>query len=225
MTGEAALGDCEWFPTPAWCVWRILDTLAETEISRLELKTWLEPCCGDRSIIEAVKSWRSGRLGAAHFLTCDLQFPADHEGDYLAWKLGLHPAACIMNPPFSKALQFAAKAHEECRTVFMLQRLNWLASGQRHQWLSAHTPDVYVLPDRPSFTGDGKTDGQDYAWFVWRKRSSRSYARVEILDRTAQSERGSRATHRRPDRQAKFAFPTGRQTRLFPTDQGRPGGD
>jgi hypothetical protein len=31
----------------------------------------------------------------------------------------------------------------------------------------ASTPDMFVLPDRPSFREDGATDAQDYAWFRW----------------------------------------------------------
>ncbi len=27
--------------------------------------------------------------------------------------------------------------------------------------------EVCVIPRRPSFTGDGKTDATEYAWFLW----------------------------------------------------------
>lgn len=31
---------------------------------------------------------------------------------------------------------------------------------------------LVVLSKRPSFTGDGKTDGTGYAWFIWDKDST-----------------------------------------------------
>lgn len=45
-------------------------------------------------------------------------------------------------------------------------RLNFLGSKKRCKWLQADMPDVYVLPNRPDFTGDGG-DATEYAWFVW----------------------------------------------------------
>ena len=33
--------------------------------------------------------------------------------------------------------------------------------------MTKHPPDLYVLPNRPSFTKNGNTDSIEYAWFVW----------------------------------------------------------
>ena len=78
---------------------------------------------------------------------------------------------CIVtNPPFSLALEFCDHAIKHAPNVFMLLRLNFLASKKRREWWNAHKPDaLFVLSERPSFTDDGKTDATDYAWFYWGK--------------------------------------------------------
>jgi hypothetical protein len=53
--------------------------------------------------------------------------------------------------------------------------------------MRARTPDVYVLPNRPSFTG-GSTDSIEYAWFVWRTRAARS-GTIRVLAETGREER------------------------------------
>lgn len=73
----------------------------------------------------------------------------------------------VMNPPFKLAMPFVQRACQEYSRVVALLRLNWLASIGRADWLREHTPAVYVLPRRPSFTGDGRADATDYAWMVW----------------------------------------------------------
>ena len=79
--------------------------------------------------------------------------------------------AVVTNPPYSLAEKFIRHARKLCPhadLVFLL-RLAFLASAKRLPlWQDVGIPDVYVLPNRPSFTGGG-TDSADYAWFVWRK--------------------------------------------------------
>jgi hypothetical protein len=36
-----------------------------------------------------------------------------------------------------------------------------------------------VLPRRPSFTADGKTDATDYAWFAWNTSDDRGERLIE----------------------------------------------
>ncbi len=76
---------------------------------------------------------------------------------------------CIVtNPPFSLALEFCDHAIKHALHVFMLLRLNFLASRKRRDWWNTHKPDaLFILSERPSFTGNGKTDATDYAWFYW----------------------------------------------------------
>lgn len=47
--------------------------------------------------------------------------------------------------------------------------------------IGSHTPDVYVMPKRPSFTGSG-SDATAYAWMAWQKNRSREYGHVHVLE-------------------------------------------
>jgi hypothetical protein len=87
---------------------------------------------------------------------------------------------CIGNPPYSLAQEFAERAIGCSRVVAFLLRLNFLGSQKRAAWLRKHTPSVYVLPRRPSFTDDNKTDACEYAWFLWG--DDQSGQRVAVLD-------------------------------------------
>jgi len=95
----------------------------------------------------------------------------------------------ITNPPFRHAMEVVqwCLAHAE-RSVLLL-RLNFLGSVKRAPFLREHTPDVYVLPNRPSFTGRG-TDSVEYAWFDWDRRRNRP-AQVQVLPLTPANERRS----------------------------------
>ena len=98
-----------------------------------------------------------------------------------------HPNVIITNPPFNHALEFIKKAIElEPEYVCMLLRLNFLGSQERSDYLREHMPDIYVIPNRPSFTG-GKTDSIEYAWFVWSKYNDygkNSSGKIVILETT-----------------------------------------
>jgi hypothetical protein len=92
------------------------------------------------------------------------------------------PRLILTNPPYRLALPFVEKALTATAPVggevCMLLRLNFLGSQKRGLWLRDHLPDVYVLSERPSFTGKG-TDATEYAWFVWGpKRSGRLHMLV-----------------------------------------------
>lgn len=96
-----------------------------------------------------------------------------HQGDYLDWTYpdGPGPLLVLDNPPFR-----GAEAHVDKHlrwvspvgVVLVLQRVNWLASQERETFWREHPAEVFVAGTRPSFTGDGKTDGQEYAWFRFR---------------------------------------------------------
>ena len=58
--------------------------------------------------------------------------------------------------------------------------------------MRAKPPDVFVLPDRPSFTGEG-SDSADYAWFVWP--STIRAARFQVLKATPLAERKQDCGH------------------------------
>lgn len=86
-----------------------------------------------------------------------------------------HPPFIICNPPFSQWTEFVDEIFRNWvvgpTVVAVLGRLGILASQKRHKWWShggaSMRLSLRVLSSRPSFTGDGKTDASDYAWFVW----------------------------------------------------------
>lgn len=74
----------------------------------------------------------------------------------------------IANPPFSHALRFLEVALQTAPRVAFLLPLAFLSSAKRRGfWQNAPLWRVLVLTKRPSFTGNGKTDSTDYAWFLF----------------------------------------------------------
>lgn len=183
----------DYYPTPGWCVRRLLERV------HLPLGRWLEPGAGQGHIIRAVTlpvDWvacelrpecseplraavgTSGRVEICDFLRGDLA--ARHPEPF---------DVAIGNPPYGLAMEFIAAALQRARTVAFLLRVAFLASRERQPFFQQNMPSVYVLPDRPSFTGTG-TDSADYAWFIWRRDSTPV---VQVLDLTPQDQKRSAA--------------------------------
>lgn len=167
--------------TPMYSVVPIFKEFRE-EAFRLK---WLEPAKGDGRILNLMPP---GSLWA------EIREGVDYLGNDYAADVGL------TNPPFSLAQRFAEKMLEECETVVILQRLNWLGSQKRRRFWQTNRPThIFVLPERPAFIktcqGEGKkkgcgnsypldyvgececgcrvapsTDSVEYAWFVWDRR-------------------------------------------------------
>lgn len=93
------------------------------------------------------------------------------QGNFETWQSDRSaPDIVIMNPPYSRAIEFIRRAHQIVKrggTVAALLRTGFMASCTRHEFHSKHPSRVRVLDKRPSFTGDGKTDASDYAWYIW----------------------------------------------------------
>lgn len=189
--------------TPAWCVERLLEEID------LPKGLWLEPCAGNGAIIKACNSlhsqwhpymkWRANEINKKYegdllklvqhyhlrigdFLTMNLldMYPEDNQEN---------PDVIITNPPFALAMQIVEHAFTFDPTyVVMLLRLNFLASASRAAFMRRRMPDVYVLPNRPSFTG-GATDSIEYAWFVWGPESSNNCGEIRVLATTNQEDR------------------------------------
>lgn len=167
-------GAADYYPTPAWVTHALLDNVA------LPGGRWLEPCAGDGAIIRAVNERRTlhgwdavdvgidgGDAGGARVdnWLCGVDFTAVHPRELGPLDL------VITNPPYSIAADIIRHAFQFAPVVVMLLRLNFLGSSRKRLDLlpseSHGMPDVYVLSKRPSFTGDGRTDASEYAWFVW----------------------------------------------------------
>lgn len=161
---------------------------------------WLEPSAGDGAIVRATNGVRND----VDWLTVEIRSQCRHTlvdlvgernvvlGDFLAVRprrFRRRLSVVLSNPPFSLALPVIEHAMMfNPSYVVMLLRLNFLASNERSGFMRMHAPDVYVLPNRPSFSGRG-TDSIEYAWFVWHGQRRRSNGQMRVLAPTNQAER------------------------------------
>lgn len=151
-----------------------------------------DPGCGEGAILDRILGMTTGEHGGPDLFGIEVD-PArasvageSHtviQGDFLTMEAKTLPDAnaVVMNPPFSLAREFVdasirlvtsrdltgRRVWEPGGHVAGLLRLAFLESQKRREWWWRNPADVYVLPKRPSFTGDGKTDSCAYAWFVW----------------------------------------------------------
>ncbi len=72
--------------------------------------------------------------------------------------------------------------------VVHLLRLNFFGSEKRNTFFQSNMPDVYVVPDRISFTGDGKADSIEYMFAVWGPERRRQ-GKICVLNHTPVAER------------------------------------
>lgn len=205
-TGEKSktdrLGD-NLYETPEWVTWALIDE------NVLPFGTWMEPCAGRGAIMRAVGNWngRSARLftppakwyAVEKRIDCEdalrEETPHVYIADFLEERDGhrdnlekLEVDVVFTNPPFSLAMEFiqtSMRRWPEAALAF-LSRVNFLGSQKRAPWLREHTPDVYVLPKRPSFAHGG-TDATEYAWLVWPSGAEvRREGKIKILPRAGE---------------------------------------
>jgi len=141
----------------------------------------LDPCAGNGAFPKVIRE--SGYTN--HTITCVesrkeeynnlLQYTDKNEihiADFLTWNHSHAFQTIISNPPFSLAEEFIKKCFEISRDnteIIMLLRLAFLESQKRYDfWQQYPVNELYVLSDRPSFTGHG-TDATAYGFFVWKK--------------------------------------------------------
>lgn len=162
----------DYYPTPRYPVARLLEA-----VSLPQDIPWLEPACGDGALLRHVASmgydvrWLTNEIR-------DVPAPAlsaDHcRGRASAWlwawrrsnghkKRGL----CFMNPPFNGSEGIVAAAVASCEIVVCLLPTSWLGTQGRTPWLRENTPAAFYVPERVSFTGDGGSGNQNYAWLAW----------------------------------------------------------
>ena len=100
------------------------------------------------------------------------------EEDFLMASLDANYDLIVGNPPYRYAEEFVRKSYEllvpNGAMIFLL-RLNFLASRKRATGLFSdiRPKKVYVLATRPSFTGDNKSDDNEYGLFLWTKPASK----------------------------------------------------
>lgn len=198
----------ELWETPRWTVRRLLEEVY------LPPGLWLEPGAGNGRIIQAVEEDRPGQiiwhaveareecipvltelgrhtLGLTayrdDFLTWNARKAAKAEGKDVA--LERYYDVAILNPPFSKSLEFLSKCLALADHVFMLQRRNWVGGGTntgKNDLLRGCMPNELNLPDRikfllngifPRYPADYKDvklrgrqmpgDSIEYCWYYW----------------------------------------------------------
>lgn len=182
------------YPSPPWTVHRLIENpRAQASLSPGE---WLEPGAGSGSIIRAVNTFagkpeiRWTALELREECNSDLVESVGPNGvvlieNYLSpptdSRLGEY-AVAMGNPPYRLAEQFIERSLEVSKVVCFLLRVNFLASAERNTFMRSNTPDIYVLPNRPSFRGVG-TDSPEYAWFLW-SRERRTTGILSVLATT-----------------------------------------
>lgn len=164
----------DFFETPGWCVRAILPHLSlagrvlEPSAGRGAIVKELLVAGVSASNIHAVEldEGRARDVNGFGVMTSIGDFTDPVEVDGLERSFDL----VIGNPPFRDAEKHVRRALECVRpggTVCLLLRLAFLESATRAGFHREHPSDVYVLPRRPSFTGNGKSDSAAVAWFCW----------------------------------------------------------
>lgn len=173
----------DFYETPSWAVRAIAPVLPVHSDTRI-----LDPGCGTGAImrelgtlfpnnaISGIEKDRN-RYEAA-LMNVDL--PIDH-GDFFHHHE--HYDLIVSNPPYSHALEFVQHAQTLAPIVCMLLRLPWLASQHRAEWHRENPCHVNVLPRRPSFTADGKTDATEYMWAIWGTENASRYNILHVEKR------------------------------------------
>lgn len=135
--------------------------------------TILEPSAGGGAFVRAVRrQWpgsfiRANDIQPSHIAESDVNVCGDFVG-----LDGPGQDLIIGNPPFSHAEAHARHAlslRKRGGVVAFLLRLAFAESKGRVPFWQEHRPArVYVLSERPSFTGGG-TDSAAYGFFVWQE--------------------------------------------------------
>jgi hypothetical protein len=176
-------GGVDFFATPSWCVHRLLE--------RLELPggNWLEPAAGDGAIIKAVQAPHIKWHGVELREECrkDLEplvVNAKHcIGDFLTGCFTTKFEVILSNPPFSLAMEFIQESLKLAPHIVLLLRTGFISSKERCDFFRGEMPDLYQLPNRPSFTNGG-SDSAEYAFFHWGPERGRREGKLILLDDT-----------------------------------------
>jgi len=140
----------------------------------------LEPCAGDGAMVRRLKLFCPSTWVTAVELRPEEEENLKQAGaddilcgfDFLScdWR-GSNFDVIITNPPYSIAQEIIGHCFEIApdAEVIMLLRLAFLESKKpKPFWDKYPLTQLYVLTERPSFTGKS-TDAMAYPWFVWSK--------------------------------------------------------
>ena len=163
--------ESDFYKTPYDAVEKVLDALGGFYGNE-----FLECCAGDGVIVRALRrNFEEINISAIEIREEEksrlLHAGADAVdiADFRQWKPDGKIDVIITNPPYSIAQEIIEHCFEIApkAEVIMLLRLAFLESKKRKSfWDKRPVTQLYVLSERPSFTGKG-TDATAYAWFVW----------------------------------------------------------
>lgn len=188
----------DFYETPSWCVRRLLEAVD------LPVGYWLEPSVGHGAIVRAVNSHFDASGFKVDWTAADIRPVVRDEVSDVIDSTQLYAGldftktsmldtgeydVIITNPPYCHAMEFIARSLTIADYVVMLLRLNFLGSATRAGFFRKTMPDVYVLPNRPSFSADGRTDATEYCWAIWPPERDRVGGRVVVLADTPATER------------------------------------
>jgi hypothetical protein len=186
----------DYYTSPSWTVRRLLEAWQPPMEGNL-----VEPSAGNGAVIRAFADsgispgrWFACEVREEEALTlsalCRSRICNFLRDPFLDMVGGRGVSAVIGNPPYTYAFEFVQRARElfvDADVCFLL-RLAFAASEDRNGFMRENPPDVYLLPNRPSFTGEG-TDSADYAWMIWPTGPSRTAGSFRVLNTTPLSER------------------------------------
>jgi hypothetical protein len=165
--------DNDHYVTPDWAIRRFLEVYTPSHPGPGRI---FDPCAARGELLTTAKEFFPQALFAACDINPQFQGPLSEVtagavvvGDFLQHievfkQLDLD--FVLTNPPYNQAEEFIRGSMEVATVVAMLLRINFLASQKRRNFLAQFRPGVFVLPNRPSFDGDGG-DMTEYGWFVF----------------------------------------------------------
>ena len=169
----------DFYETPSW----VTEALLDREPIHGPI---FDPACGQGAILRVLHDRGMGSLWGNDIEPGKSELYIRHNEDYLNCAPQPQWGSIVMNPPYKHAAEFVRVAIADTKPggkVCALLRLNFLGSSRKRLDLvgpGSGLRSVYVLSRRPSFTGDGRTDACEYAWFVWEVGYSGATT-VEVL--------------------------------------------
>ncbi len=174
----ADLDGPEFYPTPQWATWALLENVRFTG-------TIWECACGNGAMSKVLEA-------AGHDVySSDLHDRGYGERgiDFLSESLPPHGHDNIItNPPFHSAAQFVHAGLKQTRQkLALLLRLAFLESAIRYEGIFRKNPPfaVFVFTKRVTFYPEGverKGSGTTaYAWFVWDVNQDWTYPRLNWI--------------------------------------------
>lgn len=184
------------YPTPKylarWAVDRALSYFSSESFNRLK---FLEPGCGtshpfyDMAVEMGCKSTGVDNRGKKFTIIDkkDKRSKVFKGVDFVdEWKTRTRYDIICTNPPFSRAEEFVRKSYDLLNNqgvMIFLLKLPFLCSMERIPlWKEIPLFELNVIQKRPSFSGDGKTDATEYAFYVWHKLNDEETDRYRLED-------------------------------------------